>query len=106
MPRLILRYVVLPVAVEVEVWTTVFQMIDVLLVTKEQFSTDGKLTVTTELLTVIFLVVRLRLWLFNMRLSVLLASSWSLEVDEVRVVGWVVKVVELRVSLRPEVVAS
>jgi hypothetical protein len=74
-PKLIVRWVVLPLAVEVEVCTNVFQVIDVLLVTKEQFNTDGKVTVTTELLTEMFLVVRFLLGLVTIRVRVLLERS-------------------------------
>jgi hypothetical protein len=101
---LIARYVVLPLAYVVEVYTTVFQVIDVLLVTNEQLSAEGRLTVNTELLKVIFLLVRFRLGLLTIRLRVLLDSSCRLEVEEVREAATVVKLVEVRVSLMPEVV--
>jgi len=95
--------VVFPLAVGVEVCTTVFQVIDVLFVTNEQLSAEGKLTVSIELFKDKFLFVIYRFGLLTSRLRVLLDNSCRLEVEELRVLATVLKLFEFKVSLIPEV---
>lgn len=107
MPRLIDSWVVLPVAIFVEVWTAVFQLtVRLLLEVDEQFSFEGIVMVSELKVSEEFLLVKLRYEFVTTRFSELFERSCRFEADEVSEDGTTLKLEVTKYYFNPSVVPS